>query len=86
MITMFALKSITGQNSGMEDAYLVSAGYNVYGQTVTGGVGSGSESTSRFHGPSIDGSEFGYSFDGWGSIIQIWNDSRFGGRCNKYWS
>ena len=38
-----------------------------YGQTVTGGVGSGSESTSRFHGPSIDGSELGYPFDGWGS-------------------
>lgn len=38
-----------------------------YGQTVTGGVGSGSESTSRFHGPSIDGSEFGYPFDGGGS-------------------
>lgn len=39
-----------------------------YGQTVTGGYdGKGSDATSRFHGPSIDASDLGYSFDGWGS-------------------
>lgn len=38
-----------------------------YGQTVTGGIGTGSQTTSGLHGQSIDASDLGYSFDGWGS-------------------
>lgn len=38
-----------------------------YGQTVTGGIDTGSQTTSGLHGPSIDASDLGYSFDGWGS-------------------
>jgi RHS repeat-associated protein len=36
----------------------------VYGQTITGGSGSGSESTAQIHGPSIDASLFSFSFGG----------------------
>ena len=35
-----------------------------YGQTITGGVGSGVETTSKYKGPSIDASEFSYPFGG----------------------
>ena len=35
-----------------------------YGQTITGGVGDGVETTSKYKGPSIDASEFSYPFGG----------------------
>ena len=35
-----------------------------YGQTITGGVGSGVETTSKYKGPSIDASQFSYPFGG----------------------
>ena len=35
-----------------------------YGQTITGGIGDGVETTSKYKGPSIDASEFSYPFGG----------------------
>ncbi len=35
-----------------------------YGQTITGGVGSGVKATSKYKGPSIDASVFSYQFGG----------------------
>lgn len=39
----------------------------VYGETVTGGMGQGSQSTSKFHGPSIDASDIPQNLGGEGS-------------------
>ena len=35
-----------------------------YGQTITGGMGDGVETTSKYKGPSIDASQFSYPFGG----------------------
>ena len=35
-----------------------------YGQTITGGIGDGVETTSKYKGPSIDASQFSYPFGG----------------------